>query len=205
MERLQISRHKVASVSLMGRGRGWRASLEREEEKKNCSRELADVGGCRGRGGERKGAKEEWREGRKSGGQSEANQIMQDRSPWGVGPRPLCYIGSKVSRRGSRLLGRALLIPSATTTGRLSASNLAGHVTNTGASGRGVITADNIRAAANRVAVVFSLRKGRRAACFGGGEKGGKEMSCFFSRWGVFSVGGDRGAIVSRGQVRRVG
>lgn len=163
------------------------------------------MGGCRGRGGERKGAKEEWREGRKSGGQSEANQIMQDRSPWGVGPRPLCYIGSKVSRRGSRLLGRALLIPSATTTGRLSASNLAGHVTNTGASGRGVITADNIRAAANRVAVVFSLRKGRPAACFGGGEKGGKEMSCFFSRWGVFSVGGDRGAIVSRGQVRRVG
>lgn len=98
-----------------------------------------DVGGCRGRERrERSGGGE-----RKSGGQSEANQIMQDRSPWGVGPRPLCYIGSKVSRRGSRLLGRALLIPSAATTGRLSASNLAGHVTNTGASGRGVITADN--------------------------------------------------------------
>ena len=146
MERLQISRHKVAGVSLMGRGRGWRrASLGREEEKRLTL--LVSRWKGRRREKERKGkARKKSGEGIKSGGQSEANQIMQDRSPWGVGPRPLCYIGSKVSRRGSRLLGRALLIPSATTTtGRLGASNLAGHVTNTGAAGRGLITADNTR------------------------------------------------------------
>lgn len=140
-----------------------------------------DVGGCRGRERrERSGGGE-----RKSGGQSEANQIMQDRSPWGVGPRPLCYIGSKVSRRGSRLLGRALLIPSAATTGRLSASNLAGHVTNTGASGRGVITSQPLIGS-----LFFWAWKGRPAACFGGGEK---DALLFFSLGCIFDRGRQRG------------
>lgn len=144
-----------------------------------------DVGGCRGRERrERSGGGE-----RKSGGQSEANQIMQDRSPWGVGPRPLCYIGSKVSRRGSRLLGRALLIPSAATTGRLSASNLAGHVTNTGASGRGVITTDN-KAQPLIGSLFFWAWKGRPAACFGGGEK---DALLFFSLGCIFDRGRQRG------------
>lgn len=55
------------------------------------------------------------------------------------------------------------------------------------------------------VAAVFSSspRKGWPAACFGGGEKGGDAL-LFFFRWGVFSAEGDRGGIVSRGQVRRV-
>lgn len=56
------------------------------------------------------------------------------------------------------------------------------------------------------VAAVFSSspRKGWPAACFGGGEKGGDALLFFFFRWGVFSTEGDRGGIVSRGQVRRV-